>query len=49
MPPRQLIHLLLGKAIQCARRHLQVKAHSNGICSHQYLAGVVGVIELLGL
>lgn len=35
--------------IQCVCWYLQVKAHSNSICSNQYLAGVIGVIELLGL
>lgn len=34
---------------QCAWWYLQVKAHANSICSHQYVAGVIRVIELLGL
>lgn len=35
--------------IQCVWWYLQVKAHANSICSDQYLAGVIGVVELLGL
>lgn len=42
-------HFLLEKVTQCVWWHLQVKAHSNSICSNQYLAGVIRVIELLGL
>lgn len=30
-------------------RHLQVKTHSNSICSNQDFTGVIGVIELFGL
>lgn len=38
-----------GSGIQYVRGYSQIEAHSNSICSNQNLAGVIRIIELLGL